>query len=399
MDEQPHVRILQSGLRHWWIVLIAVVVTTALTIFWVSSKPAVFKSAGTYVIQARSGAGDDNVRALEALIRSAQINSTYALIARSDAVRDPAIARLDAIPPGAHPSLDAEAMTGTNALTISATARDAEIAQALAVAAGVETIAYVKAGDEPYDLVLLDAPELPSSPANSKKSLTVAIGALLGLMLGLAIATMVDRADSLKRSSRRRDVDTDPTDPAQIRALSAASESEVSVVVEATSDPRVHRDIAEALDRGCTYSLGVLKIAPADVNHNGNGNGNGSGARYRTLLRDHALPNGRTLAHVRDGLFAVVLPDLGAADADKLLGDWVAGVEELDVEDGERGAIQRWIAIVECGATTFPVPPGSSSTGATPNTFETRSMAGSWSWSTDATSSASACLPDLPPGR
>ena len=147
-------------------------------------------------------------------------------------------------------------MTGTNALSISATARDAEIAQALAVAAGVETIAYVKAGDEPYDLVLLDAPELPSSPANSKKSLTVAIGALLGLMLGLAIATMVDRADSLKRSSRRRDVDTDPTDPAQVRALSAASESEVSVVVEATSDPRVHRDIAEALDRGSHVQLG-----------------------------------------------------------------------------------------------------------------------------------------------
>ena len=90
MDEQPHVRILQSGLRHWWIVLIAFVVTTALTIFWVSSKPAVYKSAGTYVIQARSGAGDDNVRALEALIRSAQINSTYALIARSDAMQDPA---------------------------------------------------------------------------------------------------------------------------------------------------------------------------------------------------------------------------------------------------------------------------------------------------------------------
>ena len=51
MDEQPHVRILQSGLRHWWIVLISVVVTTALTIFWVSSKPAVFKSSGTYVIK------------------------------------------------------------------------------------------------------------------------------------------------------------------------------------------------------------------------------------------------------------------------------------------------------------------------------------------------------------
>ena len=184
-------------------------------------------------------------------------------------------------------------------------------------------------------------------------------------------------------------------------------------MVEATSDPRVHRYIAEAQDRGRTYSLGVLKIAPADDSRNGdangkgnangkgsgNGNGNGNGARFRTLLRDHPLPNGRTLAHVRDGLFAVVLPDLGAADADKLLGDWVAGVEELDVEDRGRGAIQRWIAIVECGATTFPVPPSSTSTAATQNTYGTRSVAESWSWSTDATSSASACLPDLPPGR
>ena len=106
----------------------------------------------------------------------------------------------------------------------------------------------MKAGDEPYDLVLLDAPELPASPAEfAKKSLTVVIGALLGLMLGLAIATAVDRNASTKRSSRRRDLDTDPTESAQFRALSAASESEVSVVVEATSDPRsASPDIAAA---------------------------------------------------------------------------------------------------------------------------------------------------------
>ena len=431
MDEQSHVKLLESGLRRWWIVLIALVVTTGLTLVWVSSKPSVYKSSGTYVIQARSEAGDDSVRALEALIRSAQINATYALIARSDAVRNPAIARLPEIPQGARPNVNAEAMTGTNALTISATARDAETAQALAVAAGVETIAYVEALDEPYDLVLLDSPERPSGPVNTRTTLTVGLGAVLGLLLGCAIAAMLDRIEALQLTSRRRSlarvdreddaseraaameagaeptmelsarIDPEPAReiPAVIepaRALSAGVDEELGFVFEAASDPDVHREIAEASDGGGIYSVGVLRIAQPNGSGSGGGNGNGGGghvvaataathsARFAGLLHDHSLANGRTLSHVRDGLFATVLPDVGAVDAGKLLGEWVAGVDDLEAED-ERGSIEIWIAIVEYSSTNGSAVATSSITTETPNqTNEKRSKDGPRSWGTAA---------------
>jgi capsular polysaccharide biosynthesis protein len=392
----PEPRLLESAIRRWPVVVVAFVVTTILTIIWVAPKPSTYESSGSYVVQPRSGQAEDSVRAIEALIRGTQINATYSLIARSDAIKDLAEARLTNVPKNAHSRVESEAVTGTNALTISARARDAKAAHALAVAAGTETIAYVENLHQPYQLVLLDPPKLPSHPVNSRKPLTIALGALLGLMVGLGLAAILDRIMLFRRDQDAATPVPEPRALEPARSVSSvaaipASASEiaagpVSLVADVTADPGVQRELLRAADRAATYSLGVLKVEPANELDNGNhvdnningsngssGNSSGSNgdagantrntaADFHPMLHDQALRNGYTLNYVRDGLFAVVLPDMTAVETSKLLSDWLADGPEIGPDDPSGGLLVSMTVVEYTGrarpAEVSEVTPG-----------------------------------------
>ena len=271
-------RLLESALRRWWVVLIAFTFTTVLTLIWVTPKPATYESSGTYVVQPRSQVPDDSVKALDTQIRGTQINATYALIARSDEIKDSAVSRLVRVPAHGHLRVEAEAIPGTNALKISAQARQAKSAHALAVAAGAETIAYVDNLQQPYTLELLDPPKLPSHPVNSRKPLTIVLGALLGLFLGLGLAAILDRIVLLRRARRsstippteQRGLEGAPAQPAVLAPPFAASitaapaDASVDLVADAISEPSVQRDLTRVAGGNATYSLGVVKLEAAN---------------------------------------------------------------------------------------------------------------------------------------
>jgi capsular polysaccharide biosynthesis protein len=412
MHEEP--RLLDSALRRWWVVLIAFLITTALTIMWVSPKPSEYKSSGTYVVQPRSDSNDPNgssLRGSEVLGRGTSINATYALIARSDAIQNEAEARLPSIPKDAHPSIEAEAVTGTNAVTISSKARDAKTAHALAVAAGTETIAKIEALQQPFILAPLDPPEVPSGPVDSRKPLTIALGALLGLIVGLALAALLDRVAYLRRSQQQvNPVPAFPVGPAfststasvsglQARAvppaaaatprpappaevLPAAGDPAIDVVIaDATSNDSVREELARAADVAVTYCLGIFRVelskVPTNGHHNGaNGDGNGRNAngyeRKRGITRarrrsnrfaplhEEAQRHGLNLTQVHDGLFAVVLPDMGAVNASQFLSDWLAKAPAIDADNPDAGLMMS-MTVVEYTGRHDDAEPGITS--------------------------------------
>jgi capsular polysaccharide biosynthesis protein len=385
-------RLLESALRRWWVVLIVFVVTTVLTVLWVSPKPAVYESSGTYVLQPRGQQDEQTVRALDLLIRGAQINATYALIARSDAIKDTAVGRLDEVPKQAHLKVEAEAVTGTNALTITALSRDASTAHALAVAAGAATMEYVEGLHQPYQLVLLDPPELPKHPVNSKKSLTIVLGAILGLLAGLGLAAIIDRVVLLRTASKARAASdeqlalvpgsTQPMflSPPPARAVGPpAAPTPESTVIEATADPAVQAELDRVASVRTPHSLGVLRLEPATANgtrqngsgQNGSGqngaplngadrNGNGHepddpGADGRVeALSECARRDGCTLIVVRERLYAIVCPDMNALDTSRHLSDWLA---EIDFDDATSGLLVSMTVVEYCGDDPEPALP------------------------------------------
>jgi capsular polysaccharide biosynthesis protein len=378
----PEPRLLESALRRWPVVLIAFAITTALTLLWVTPKPATYESSGTYVVQPRSQQPDDSVKALDTQIRGTQINATYALIARSDEIKNSAESRLVRVPAHGHLHVEAEAVPGTNALTISARARDATTAHALAVAAGAETIAYVEDLQQPYTLALLDPPKLPSHPVNSRKPLTIVLGALLGLMLGLGLAAILDRIVALRRARRSGTIapiespalEGATAQPAVIAPPVAASisaapaDASVDLVAHAISDPAVKRELVRAADGTATYSLGVLKLEAANGGRGDSTNGNGNPpaadadpSEERTwtdpLLHDQALCTGQTLTYLRDGLFAAVLPDMNAVKASQLLSDWLADASAVDTDNPNGGLLVSMTVVEYAGRQSAPAMP------------------------------------------
>jgi uncharacterized protein involved in exopolysaccharide biosynthesis len=151
-------RLVELGRRRWFVVAAVFIVTTTLTVLATLSKPAVYESSGSFVVRPR--AGKTEVQAFDTLIRGAEINATYAAIARSDLVRSRAERRLGR-GPWDNIHVSAEAVTGTNTLKIGATARDPVRAQQLAIAVSAETEKYVNSLGETFELEPLDDADLP----------------------------------------------------------------------------------------------------------------------------------------------------------------------------------------------------------------------------------------------
>jgi capsular polysaccharide biosynthesis protein len=185
-------RYLEVSLRWWWVVALAFVATTAVTVASVAAQSATYESSATFVVRPRPVDPSLDARAFDALIRGVTINTTYASIARSQLVRDRAEEQLD---PGARRddmSVSAKVLTDTNIVSISVKGPDPDNVVDLATAVSVETIEYVNGLSDVYVLEPLDEPTRPGSPVATNKMLTILVGLVLGVVLGVAMAMLVE---------------------------------------------------------------------------------------------------------------------------------------------------------------------------------------------------------------
>jgi capsular polysaccharide biosynthesis protein len=348
-------RLVELARRRWFIVAAVFIVTTTLTVLATLSKPAMYESSGSFVVRPR--AGKTEVQAFDTLIRGVEINATYATIARSGLVRSRAEERLGPGPWG-NIRVSAEAVTGTNTLKIGATARDPVRAQQLAVAVSAETEKYVNSLGETFELEPLDPPDLPTTPVDTKKYLTISLGAMLGLAFGLALAAVVD---ALRSGARGPDEQPDPeralpprrpddgralsdtaTVTTTLHALRKDPGPESVLAEEALAHPQIRSDIIRAARAQQPFCVAVLRTKPA----NGNGGGNGYGAHLHvaterpsdaTIERRLSFwrPGGRgALTWVGNGLYAVVLPGISAPAATRFLADWYSVVTDAERDSG-----------------------------------------------------------------
>ncbi len=183
---------LRIFVRWWWIIVLASVPTIATTFYLVNQQPDVFASEGTMVIRPRAVDQEDALRAVGTLIRGAEINSTYAAIARSDVIRQRAAARLDD-PRMRDLDMTTEIVTGTNILRIGVTGPDPALAHELATIMMDEVATYVQESGDAYLLTPLDLPDLSDDPVAPDRRLTIALGVVLGLSLGMGLALFAEK--------------------------------------------------------------------------------------------------------------------------------------------------------------------------------------------------------------
>lgn len=302
----------------WWMVATAVGVTTLLTIMLVVPQPWVYGASGTFVVRPRSVDSAEVVRAIDTLIRGVEINSTYATIARSESIRDRARARLGPDFSASGMNVDADVLTGTNVLVISVRGPDPETTAEFARAIGDETVAYIAALEDAFELNPLDSARANERPVGPNKMLTVVTGILFGALVGVAGALV---ADALSRAAiqKRGQVGDDPGWRKAIKDQPTGTAHEDFFMM------RFSEEMSRAKHSDRAFAVGLLRfVVPTEL----------IDKDHTTLLRSAADSAGSwlreedVLSHVGGETLAVLLPDLNVAEGTQIMARWKSDVIE-----------------------------------------------------------------------
>ena len=187
------ITVLRALRRTWWIVVVAVVAAAGAALYLGSRQELRYQSVASYVVSPHQGDATadviESVRTLDQA-RARALVSTYVEMLTSIAVQDEAAVALGR---GVFPEdyeVDAIVAPEAYVAELQVTGPDAADAALLSGAIGTAASARFVGLYQIYDIVLLDPASVPAGPVNRSPVETALLGAVLGLMAGLAIAVL-----------------------------------------------------------------------------------------------------------------------------------------------------------------------------------------------------------------
>jgi len=298
---------------HRRLAALAFLVTSALTVVLVFLQPPVYQSTGTSLIHPRVRDQGDAIDASDLLIRGVKIGETYATVARSSMIRDRAEATLD---PGLKVSgitVAAEVVTDTNILSISTRGNDPVAAQALSTAVMDATVDYSISLNDAYVISPLDPPEVADSPVGPNKGLTIAIGVISALLLAVVAALF---AEYLRGGLERR---------------RSAEDDRTGLLNEGFLSRRLWEEISRADRTGRTFALASFRVGLRRSGDDDDGwrpPGDPDLRKIGELFPLTAAPE-VVIAHLGEGEFGAILPDMDGPAAYRMLARWEAGISAV----------------------------------------------------------------------
>jgi GGDEF domain-containing protein len=248
------------------------------------------------------------VAAFNALSRGVEINSTYAAIARSDAVEEAAADALGESSGGL--DVDSDVITGTNMISISVRGEDPDRLRPFSEAIGEEAISFIGGMDDAYLLQLLDPPSEPGAPVGPNKTLTIAAAAIFGLLLGGVLAFLIDYFSGV----------------AGLRVSFEALDTQTGAYNREYFNLRLKEEIARMEGTGEIFVVGTLHLRERD-----NDRRLAPPTRIRevvTLISD-AIRVYDVLCATEPGTLSVIFPGLTEADCVPVLKDWKTTIEGM----------------------------------------------------------------------
>jgi diguanylate cyclase (GGDEF)-like protein len=301
MEIKQYLRIL---IKRWWIIVAAVVATVIPTLVLVSRQPAVYESKATFVIRPRSSFAaneEEFVKAIDTLSRRVEINTTFAEVADSRLIKQRALERLNLTSQERSGlKVSGKVRAGTNVLEIIAEGRSPEAVRDFAEAVSLETKAYIGGLYDVFELEPLDSAEVPNSPLNSNKLVNIAMGGVLGSLLGVGLVFLLDYLQ----------------EPDQVYEDFNVVDEETGLYNRTYFNRRLAQELSRVKHNGRVFSLALV-----EVNHRNRASGNIIPipawksslqvlASVEPNLRDEDI-----LAYLGESTFAFLLPDMGQEDA------------------------------------------------------------------------------------
>lgn len=196
MELRAYLKILLS---RWWAIVLGISITMAAAAIWTSRQTPVYEAKTTYVIRPRQSLvlDRDFVQALDIVSRRVEINTTFAEVSSSRAIRQEAISRLALSPEKSRGlSVNSLVIGGTNVLTITAQGSDPVVVKDFANAVGEATVDYVSGLYDVFELQPLDNAVQPNRPISPNVMLNLLVSGVLGLLIGGGFALLIEFVQS-----------------------------------------------------------------------------------------------------------------------------------------------------------------------------------------------------------
>jgi diguanylate cyclase (GGDEF)-like protein len=304
MELKLYLRIL---LRKWWIIVPAFLVAFTSTLIFTFTQVPTYSATATFVVAPASSVGDAKsfVNNLEVLSSRAQIASTYAEVATSSSIKCMAAEALN-LSASQKKSLSVESKlrAGTNVIEITVQGSDPVLVRDFANKVGDEAVAYAEILYEVYDLKTLDQAVTPAAPMKPDKALNLALGAILGLVLGGGLALLTEYLQA----------------PLESMMNLGILDAETGAYNKRYFAQRLNEEMSRARRNRYPLSLALMNVDPSGVIRTSVPSQFSSEAlRKVTVFLKQNLRAEDVMARLDGTVFAFLLPDMSEEQATTML--------------------------------------------------------------------------------
>jgi len=292
--------LLRMVLVRWWLVVPTFLITFGSVVVFTLGQTPIYQATATYIVTPATAFNNDVLTALGLLSRQSEISSTYAEVARSKTIKtqvDTALGLNGDQKRGI--DLESRLIPGTNTLEITVRSPDPNLARDYTNGAGAALVTFTGDLYDAYELRPLDPAGTPDKPVlpNIPLNLGLGVGAGLALAISLAFGAQLLSAP--------------PKLAAQVNIIDRQS----GAYNETYFLLRLRQEMSRS-----RRSAAPVTIALVNANHHGalsslSPDVQTEAHRRLTALLEGHLRTEDLVAHLGDGVFSFLLPDVPAAEA------------------------------------------------------------------------------------
>lgn len=189
--------------RYWWLILLAFAIGFGSAAFFTRRRPPTYRATTTLVVGPNETLKTTRevVDSLNTLDRRSVV-ATFAQLPSGRTVRERAQQQLQLAEAQLAPfEVRTAVVPDTNVLEVSVEGPDPRLAAGFADAVADQTTGYAREVYDIYGMKVLDRARVPAEPAGPGLSRNLLVGAVLGLLIGVGVASLFE---SLRRYGRGR---------------------------------------------------------------------------------------------------------------------------------------------------------------------------------------------------
>ncbi len=304
MELKRYLQIIGKG---WWLILPAILVSVSVGLVITYTQSPTYRTEATFIVSPSAISSedpDDIIRGLTSISKRDGIMATYVEIASSSTIRDTVYKELGLTKAQKeHLRISSEMIASTNIIEISAESNDPALAKKVADAVGEQTIKYVKGLYEIYDMKPLDPAYTPSTPSKPQKTENFILAALLGAIVGVGAAFILDYWNSSKN----------------VLVGLSGPDSSMGLYNRYYFLQRLGEELSRAKRHHYPLSLALMNIENLDVALGVSPHLRNEALQRAGIFLKQNLRTEDLVALFEDDTFALLFPDTPGVDAEKVL--------------------------------------------------------------------------------